>query len=184
MIELTSPRCILKQITLDDIHEIYEIYSDSQAMKYMQRNAITSLNHAKDLIVNWQKQYDEGLGFRWGVFLKENPQSLIGTIALHYWDKKSSTIELGADLIRREWRKGLAYEFTIPVVYYAFNELKINRLELRCDPRNLASIRIAEKLSFTFEGSLREYVYIEGKGYLDESVYSLLKKEYLQFDQI
>jgi len=175
---ITSPRCILKQITKDDAAAILEIYSDTHAMKYMQSNAISSLDEAKDLITKWKKQYDNEDGFRWGVFLRDNPHRLIGTIALHYWDKKSNVIELGADLVRSEWRKGLAYEFTEPVVNFAFTELKINRLELRCDPRNIASVKIAEKFAFTFEGTLREYVFVKSKGYLDESVYSLLRKEF------
>lgn len=175
---LTTERCILKQITIENMQEVYEIYSDKLAMKYMQSNAITSIEQAQDLINKWEKQYDNEDGFRWGVFLKENPHRLIATIALHYWDKNSNVIELGADLVRSEWRKGLAYEFTRPVLNFAFTELEINRLELRCDPRNIASVKIADKFGFTYEGTLREYVFVESKGYLDESVYSLLRKEY------
>lgn len=175
---LTTERCILKQITTDDIQEVYEIYSDELAMKYMQSDAINSIEQAQDLINKWKQLFTNGHGYRWGIFYKDKADKLIGTIALHYWDKKSNRIELGADLLRSQWNKGLAYEVTKAVITFAFISLEVNRLELRCDPRNIASVKIANKLSFTYEGTLRDYVYVDGKGYLDESVYSLLRKEY------
>ncbi len=177
---LNTSRCILKQIELENVQAIYDIYSDEKAMKYMQRNTIQSLDQAKDLLIEWNKLNNTNQAYRWGVFYKDKPDKLIGTIALHYWNKKSNTIELGADLLRKHWNKGLAYEFTRPIITFAFNKLKINRLELRCDPRNIASVKIANKFSFTFEGTLRDYVYVEGKGYLDESVYSLLSTEFFK----
>ncbi len=175
---LESNRLLLKRITLEDSHSIFSIYSDIEAMKYMQRNAIKIIAEADNLINRWNASYQESNAFRWGVFLKNKPNKLIGTVALHYWNKGSNSIELGADLIKEEWGKGYAKEFTSLIIEYAFNVLNINRLELRCDPRNLASVKIAEKFAFTYEGTLREYVFVEGKGYLDESVYSLLFREY------
>jgi ribosomal-protein-alanine N-acetyltransferase len=175
---LITDRCIMKSITMNDLNEIHQIYSNKEVMDFMQRPPMKCIKEAESLILKWHNMLTEKNGFRWGVFLKSNPNKLIGTIALHYWNKNSNSIELGADLAKEYWNQGLAYEFTKPAIDFAFNELNINRIELRCHPKNIASTKIAKKFGFTYEGTLREYVFVEGNGYVDESVYSMLKYEY------
>lgn len=177
---LETERCFLSLITEKHKAEIYKIYSDIDVMQFMQRPAFTDINQALELINQWETKRIKNEAIRWGVFSKDNPSMLIGTIALQYWNKSSNSIEVGADLLKEYWGKGLAFEFTKPVIAFAFEELNINRLELRCDPNNIASNRIAQKFGLTFEGTLREYVYIDGKGYVDESVNSILRSEYLK----
>ncbi|MNE94807.1 ribosomal-protein-L7/L12-serine acetyltransferase [compost metagenome] len=38
---------------------------------------------------------------------------------------------------------------------YAVQELQANRIEIRCDSRNVQSVRVAERCGFTLEGILR-----------------------------
>jgi len=175
-----TERCILAPITEKDQRDVFQIYSNHDVMKYMQRNPIHTIEEALELIHKWHQLLVDNAGIRWGVYLKTSPNILIGSIALQYWNKSSKSIELGADLHKEYWGMGLAFEFTRPAIDFAFEKLDINRVELRCNPGNMASKRIAEKFGFTFEGNLREYVYIDGKGYDDESVYSLLRREYLE----
>lgn len=177
---LKTERCILAAITEKNQGKVFQIYSNPEVMKYMQRNPIKGVDEALELIHKWNQLLVDNKGIRWGVFLKTSPNILIGSIALQYWNKNAKSIELGADLQKEYWGKGLAFEFTQPAIDFAFNKLELNRVELRCNPGNMASKRIAEKFGFSFEGTLREYVYIDGKGYDDESVYSLLRSEYLE----
>ncbi len=67
---LESNRLLLKRITLEDSHSIFAIYSDVEAMKFMQRNAIKTIAEADNLINRWNASYQEGNAFRWGVFIK------------------------------------------------------------------------------------------------------------------
>lgn len=175
---LETERCILSSISEKDKNDIFKIYGDTEIMKYMQRNPIERIDEALELINFWNKLRNENKGIRWGVFLKAAPNILAGTITLQFWRKSAKSIELGADLHKEYWNKGYTTEFTKAAIDYAFNKLDINRVELRCNPKNIASNRIAEKFGFTFEGTLREYIFIEGKGFDDESVFSLLKQEY------
>jgi len=180
---LETERCILSRITEKNKAEIFSIYSDIAVMKYMQSNLLETADGARVLIAKWSKLLNDNEGIRWGVFLKSDPTKLVGTIALQYWNKSSHSIELGADLLKDFWGRGLAFEFTKPAIAFAFNQLNINRLELRCNPRNTASSKIAAKFGMTYEGTLREYVYIPNKGYDDESVYSILKREYQEIEK-
>jgi len=180
--ELETERCILSLITKKNLKDVFKLYSNPEIMKYMQIKPLERKEEALSLIYGWNNLLNENNGIRWGMFLKANPGILIGTIALHYWKKSSNCIELGADLLKDYWGKGFAYECTRSAIDFAYNKLEINRIELRCNPNNIAAIKIAEKFGFNFEGTLREYVYIEGRGYDDESVFSVLKKEYSQLN--
>jgi ribosomal-protein-alanine N-acetyltransferase len=48
------------------------------------------------------------------------------------------------------------------LVPFAFNTLRLHRLEAACIPSNTASIRLLEKTGFTREGYAREYLCING----------------------
>lgn len=48
------------------------------------------------------------------------------------------------------------------VVDYAFNVLKLHRIEANVMPRNIASKRVLEKCGFIEEGYSKKYLYING----------------------
>lgn len=56
------------------------------------------------------------------------------------------TLEAGCWLDEQHCRKGYAAEATQPLLPLAFDTLSIARVMMRCDQRNVASVRIAEQL--------------------------------------
>ena len=174
---IKTKRLLLNELRENDIKDLYLIYSNKKVMKYMQAAAIKNLKDAENIYKSYKKMYRNKNGFRWGVRLQTNPNKLIGTFALHYYSKKNKRVEMGADLKPEYWNKGYSSEIVKKMINFAFEKLNIERLELRCLPENYPSKKIAEKFGFKYEGTLRNYVFVEGKGFLDESVYSLLKEE-------
>jgi len=63
------------------------------------------------------------------------------------------------------------------LIAYAFEDLNLNRIEIKAAVENLKSQAIPQKLNFQKEGVLREAEFVNQK-YLDLTLYSLLKKEY------
>lgn len=59
---------------------------------------------------------------------------------------------------------------------FLFASRKINRLQLAIPDYHRASIAVAQKCGYTFEGISREAIFSRGK-YLDVCIYSLLRKE-------
>lgn len=59
---------------------------------------------------------------------------------------------------------------------FLFANRKINRLQLAIPDYHRASIAVAQKCGYTFEGIAREAIFSKGK-YLDVCIYSLLRKE-------
>ncbi|QDZ00517.1 GNAT family N-acetyltransferase [Nitratireductor mangrovi] len=60
---------------------------------------------------------------------------------------------------------------------YAFETLKLHRIEAACIPDNNRSIRVLEKAGFTREGLLRSYLKINGS-WQDHYLYALIEGEY------
>jgi RimJ/RimL family protein N-acetyltransferase len=60
---------------------------------------------------------------------------------------------------------------------YLFETLGYRRLEWRCHPDNLASVRAAERFGFTREGVLRQAAWLKG-GSWDTALYAMLDHEW------
>lgn len=58
--------------------------------------------------------------------------------------------------------QGIATEALQATVRFAFEQLKLHRLEANIMPRNLPSIRVVEKLGFVCEGASPKYLKING----------------------
>ena len=63
------------------------------------------------------------------------------------------------------------------MMQYAFEELKLNRLQLEVFSHNPRGIKAYEKAGFTIEGALRQSLYINNK-YSDEIIMGILREEY------
>ncbi|HEY9469349.1 MAG TPA: GNAT family protein [Propionibacteriaceae bacterium] len=59
----------------------------------------------------------------------------------------------------------------------AFESMNLHRVAATCDPRNLASAAVLQKVGMTFEGQLRHTMQIRD-GWRDSSVFSVLANEW------
>jgi ribosomal-protein-serine acetyltransferase len=60
---------------------------------------------------------------------------------------------------------------------YAFNDLKLNRVDIYCAAENAKSRAVAERLGFTHEGTLREAQWVRER-FVDLAVYGILASEW------
>ncbi len=72
--------------------------------------------------------------------------------------------------------KGLITHALVLVSRWAFDELGVKRIGLLADPRNLASVRLAERAGFHREGVLRSWVDVNGER-VDHLLFSLLPSD-------
>jgi [ribosomal protein S5]-alanine N-acetyltransferase len=86
----------------------------------------------------------------WGIFLKENPEELIGCVDL--W-REARPENRGFWLGKSFWGKGYMTEAVRPVMNYAFEALGFEKLILTNAVGNLRSRRVKEKTGATFIGT-------------------------------
>ncbi|WP_085506055.1 GNAT family N-acetyltransferase [Thalassobacillus devorans] len=104
-----------------------------------------------------------GNGYYMGIF-KNNDHLLVGTINLFSVLRGSlQTAFLGYFLDEKHNGRGYTTEAVKLIVRFAFDELKLHRVEAGVMPRNIASIRVLEKAGFHKEGIAKSNVRINGK---------------------
>jgi ribosomal-protein-serine acetyltransferase len=133
-----------------------------------------TINNSKDFINGTLKQFSNNDGFQAGIWYKEE---LAGVVGLHSinWSNKSTSI--GYWLGEGFQGKGLMTEACKAVIDYCFNELNLNRIEIRVATENRRSLAIPERLGFQKEGCLRGAEWLYDK-YVDHYVFGLIKDDH------
>jgi len=90
-------------------------------------------------------------------------------------DLANRRAEIGFMLNRDYWRQGLMYQALEAVITFAFDTLKLHRIEADTDPGNTGSLALLEKLGFEREGLFRERWFVNGK-WDDSVMLALLNK--------
>lgn len=101
---------------------------------------------------------------------------LDGIVGLHTIGVKSK--EIGYWLDEECQGKGLVTKACRALILHAFVALETNRIEIRIQPENERSMMVADRLGFTYEGTLREKGLNADGDFVDLKMYSLLKNEW------
>lgn len=117
-------------------------------------NTIPTVEESEASIRRSRLEFLERTDLRLLLFLKETGE-LIGSSGLHRIDWQSRKFEIGYWVHSAFARQGYITEAVDAITKYAIQELQANRIEIRCDSRNVQSARIAERSGFTLEGTLR-----------------------------
>jgi [ribosomal protein S5]-alanine N-acetyltransferase len=75
------------------------------------------------------------------------------------------------------WGKGLATAAARQLVQLGLDEHNLHRIFATCDPRNIASAAVLQRLGMHYEGRMRETMLIRD-GWRDSDLYSLLVHEW------
>jgi ribosomal-protein-serine acetyltransferase len=134
----------------------------------------TSPQDTRAFIATALQRFAAQEGFAAGLWYRGELAGSIDLQKIDWFDRSSSIgYWLGAD----HQGKGLMTEACRAVVRYAFKELQLHRLEIRCAPGNARSCAIPERLGFKREGLLRQAQWVSGR-WLDLVVYGLLANEW------
>jgi RimJ/RimL family protein N-acetyltransferase len=87
------------------------------------------------------------------------------------------SVELGYFTVAAHTSQGYAVEAGRAVVRFAFDVLKVERIDLQCASDNMASARVAERLGFRLEGRQRLRLRKRDSTLVDRVWYGLLRAE-------
>jgi len=126
----------------------------------------------------FRAKFDLDQEYVYGIFDKKE-QELIGGTGLHPRCGPDA-IEIGYWINVNHIRKGYATEVAGALTKVAFEYLKVERVEIHCDPRNIASAKVPQKLGYQFDATLRNRMPDSKVILRDVMIWSILKKEYEQ----
>ena len=134
----------------------------------------TKVQHTVDRIRHDARMFAENGGFLAGIWAEGK---LVGVVGLHEIDHTDKHTDIHYWLDEAHRGKGLVTKSCRAVLDHAFNDLGLNRIEIHCDPENIRSRAIPEKLGFTQEGVLRQRVWKNDR-FTDLMVYGMLATEW------
>lgn len=109
------------------------------------------------------------------VFTIRKQNKFIGLIGFKDTDKFNKKTELGYWLSEEYQKQGIITNSVETLCDFAFKELGMNRIQIKCACGNKASIKIPKRLGFKFEGIEREGELLSGNIFTNLEVYSKLK---------
>lgn len=101
---------------------------------------------------------------------------IAGMIGFHRFDWNNRSTSIGYWLSQDMQGKAIVTRSCRLLVNFAFTELKLNRVEIRCAQDNKKSRAIPERLGFTNEGTIRDGEWLYDK-FVDLVVYVKLSRE-------
>ncbi|MBK9125061.1 MAG: GNAT family N-acetyltransferase [Chloroflexi bacterium] len=171
------PGLIVRPLVADDAEALYAVVDANRA--YL-RQWLTWLDdtHGPDDVRNFIEtgttQWSRDDGYQGGIILDGTP---VGTIGMHYVNRKNRSTEFGYWLAETHGKKGIMTDVARVFVDDAFRRWDLNRVEIRTASGNVRSQAVALRLGFKLEGVLREIFNHYGT-LLDMHVYGMLRREW------
>ncbi|MCI8992531.1 MAG: GNAT family N-acetyltransferase [Eubacterium sp.] len=151
-----------------DIFEPFEPSKPENFYTYNYQRSLMTCEYQMALKLNF---------IRFWVFLKEDPDTVIGTVSYqNFFKTPYQKCQTGYRFDRRYWHNGYATEALDFANRIIFRELSIHRIEAYVMPENQLSIRLLERLNFIREGFCRSCINICGR-WTDHYLYALLSED-------
>lgn len=145
---LTTEHLVLRPLVTADADALHAVFSDEQTMRYWSSPPHRGMAETRDYVSGNAAQ-DQWL--TWAI--TEGGGPALGWIVLG--THRQGVCELGYILGRDRWGRGYAGEAAAAIVGHGFAAMGLRRIFADCDPDNIGSIRVLERLGFRREGHLR-----------------------------
>ena len=172
--DLTTARCRLTPVAAADAPFVYQGLADPRVVAYFPAHVRF---HSLEEVIEKQMTFyarhrAEQTGLLWVVRAQDEP---LGVVGLYDYRPEHRCAELGYWFTPEHWGKGYGAEVLPAVLAFGFAAWGLNRIEAYVEPENTGSVRLLEKLDFTFEGLMRQKEWRDGRP-LDVWVAALLAR--------
>ncbi|MBC7773632.1 MAG: GNAT family N-acetyltransferase [Pyrinomonadaceae bacterium] len=179
MIQFTTPRLCVRMFRQDDAAALAEYRSDPEVARYVPWGPPYSIEKASDMIGrmagrDFYNCGDTGLNM---AVERHSDHQLIGEAMIKHDHGDPRQGIIGYALARKFHGRGFGAELTRGLIDRFFAAEESHRATAYCDARNIASIRVLEKVGMRLEAEFRRGVFAKGE-WVDERVYALLREEW------
>ena len=126
----------------------------------------------------YKAELRQGTSYSFLVFRRSDHALLGGMTLSNLRRGVAQAASLGYWIGARHSRQGHMSDALETLLYFAFNDLGLHRVEAACLPKNAASKGLLMKCGFREEGYAREYLRIDGR-WQDHLLFAILRDEVL-----
>ncbi|MDF2942904.1 MAG: Ribosomal-protein-alanine N-acetyltransferase [Herbinix sp.] len=160
-----TDRLILRSLTYEDASLVLSFYEDNRTLfepwEPKRGDNFYTLSYQKASLTAEYNQITEGKLLRYWVFLKDNPEEIIGSICFqNLLGEPYHSCCLGYKFSHIYQHQGYALESISKSIDLIFEEKQLHRIEAFIMPNNVPSLRLIERLSFGYEGVAKSFARI------------------------
>lgn len=175
VITLSGEKTRLREFRPTDLEDSLTIVGDDQVTRWLSFDSLNRDQQAKRLSEVIDRASQRPRTEYYLAITTTTSDRLIGFARLGLSGVRAA--KLGYAVAADRWRKGYATDAVRTLTTYAFDTLGLHRVTAAIGPDNHSSLRLIERLGFTYEGRLRDHVYTNG-AWRDSLLYSVLAHEW------
>ncbi len=175
--EIITPRLVMRLIPTEDAHNLHHLLINSPSLHrwldWCDENM--SVKDAQDFLLSTRLNWVKVEAFGFGIYDRES-NALIGMVAVNELYHIFNMASIGYWVADHFQRRGYAREAVRALAEFCFAKLGLTRIEIVCDPDNIASQTLIESVGACKETIARNRFIFKGKP-KDGVVYSLLPQD-------
>ncbi|MBD2499512.1 GNAT family N-acetyltransferase [Anabaena azotica] len=177
-LKLETPRLLLREFQISDKIAFATYRSAPEIAKYQSWDIPYSEAQAAAFIESLQNLTPGILGewYQLAIELKSTGE-MIGDCAFCILADDGKQAEIGFTLARQHQGKGYATETVTCLLNYLFKQQKLHRVRANCDPENIASIQLLERVGMRREGHFIKSLWFKNN-WVDELWFAMLHDEF------
>ncbi len=175
-VTITTERLRLRPLEVRDAAALMAIYAKPTVMRFGSTPPWRTMDEAHAYVATKRQAMADGSFLTLGLERRDDGR-LIGDCSLFEIFPQCRRAEIGYGMDDGAWGHGFMHEALSAFLGHGFEVLNLNRVEADVDPRNVASVRLLERLGFRQEGLLRERWIVAGE-VSDSALYGLLRRDW------
>ncbi len=170
---VTTQRLYLRRLDADDLPVVHAYMLDPNVTAWLPEGRLTEAQTHDFLARNAGENADAF------ALIHAADNTLIGHMIFHPWFSPR-TYEIGWVLQSQAQSQGYATEAARALLHYGFEQLRLHRIVATCQPENVSSYRVMEKLGMRREGHFHQCIFRGDDLWWDEYFYAILSTEWSQ----
>ncbi len=169
---------ILREIELSDAIDIFKTI-DSQRLYFRKWlpfvDFTKEITDTQEFIISTKEAQEKGRELTFVILFQER---FVGLIGFKDIDKSNKKTEIGYWLSENYQKRGIITQSVQRLIHLAFEDMEMNRIQIKCANGNIPSKNIPKRLGFILEGIEREGELLCDGHFTNLEVYSLLCKDF------
>lgn len=175
-VHIETERLIIREFSMCDWQFVHSYAVLDDVVRYMEWGPNTEKETRDFVKMTVESQENSDRTAYDLAVVEKSTGKMVGATAIYIKSQIHKVGEMGYVFHPDAWGKGYATEVTKAILEFGFQTLDLHRIQATCDVLNEASAHVLRKSGMTFEGNMRDNMFVRGR-YRTSSLYSILEPE-------